>query len=166
MFGSFIFEISLIQIFINENLRRNLRLFWYFFVFLRKNTFKKMDDKSLIEKYNEAEARIAEAKVCLARLEKKLNERKIELASKELQIEQLRLITRCKKESSPLPGAVVFDIDTIIESYKKQFPLHKPFIYWKSLINILSTFNQTELKKALKSHDISKYVKWQIQPPK
>ena len=126
-----------------------------------------MEDKSLIEKYNEAEARIAEAKVCLVRLEKKLNERKIELASKELQIEQLRLITRSPHVSSPASAVagMVMDIDSIIDSYKQQFLFHKPFMYWKALINLLSMFNQTELKKALRLHDISKYVKWQIQPP-
>ena len=98
-----------------------------------------------------------EAQTCLVRLEKQLKNKKLQIKYKESEIRQLRFIMSTKQN---------LDINSILSTYKQQFPFHKPFIYWKSLINILSTFNQTELKKALKSHDISKYVKWQIQPPK
>ena len=58
------------------------------------------------------------------------------------------------------------NIDSIIQQYKTRFPLHAPFIYWKSLIQMLSLLKTNELKKSIKQHDICKYIKWQILPPK
>ena len=57
------------------------------------------------------------------------------------------------------------NIDSIIQQYKTRFPLHAPFIYWKSLIQMLSLLKTNELKNSIKKHDIYKYIKWQILPP-
>ena len=59
-----------------------------------------------------------------------------------------------------------FNIDELLDYYKTRYPLHRPFIYWKSLIDMLYSIEKTDLKTALKRHECCKYVRWQLEPPK
>ena len=59
-----------------------------------------------------------------------------------------------------------FNIDALLDYYKTKYPQHKPFIYWKSLIDMLSSMEIPHLKATLKRHDSCKYVRWQLDPPK
>ena len=58
------------------------------------------------------------------------------------------------------------DIDALLSYYKTMHPQHRPYIYWKALIDMLSSIETPHLKAALKRHDCCKYVRWQLEPPK
>ena len=95
-----------------------------------------------------------EAQTCLVRLEKQLKDKKLQIKYKESEIRQLRFIIQN------------LDIDSILTTYKQQFPFHKPFVYWKALRGMFDGVNESELKRVLKQHWINMYVRWQLQPPK
>ena len=59
-----------------------------------------------------------------------------------------------------------FNIDALLNYYKTMHPQHRPYIYWKALIDMLSSIKTPHLKAALKRHDCCKYVRWQLEPPK
>ena len=98
-----------------------------------------------------------EAQTCLVRLEKQLKNKKLQIKYKESEIRQLRFIMSTKQN---------LDINSILSTYKQQFPFHKPFVYWKALKGMFDGVNESELKRVLKQHCINMYVRWQLQPPK
>ena len=128
----------------------------------------------------QAEFRLNEAKKSINKTEEIIHKYKMQLASKELQLKKMRSIFSFNPPPPPPPSPVkknhelenyknsnnTKNIDSIIQQYKTRFPLHAPFIYWKSLIQMLSLLRTNELKNSIKQHDICKYIKWQILPPK
>ena len=124
----------------------------------------------------QAEYRINEAKKSINKTEEIIQKYKIQLASKELQLKKMRSIFSFPPPPPPPSPVHIINnnsnenndnnIDSIIQQYKTRFPLHAPFIYWKSLIQMLSLLRTNELKNSIKQHDICKYIKWQILPPK
>ena len=123
----------------------------------------------------QAEYRINEAKKSINKTEEIIQKYKIQLASKELQLKKMRSIFSFPPPPPPPSPVHIINnnsnenndnnIDSIIQQYKTRFPLHAPFIYWKSLIQMLSLLRTNELKNSIKKHDICKYIKWQILPP-
>ena len=125
----------------------------------------------------QAEHRINEAKKSINKTEEIIQKYKMQLASKELQLKKMRSIFTFPPPPPPSPVNICLEhknhqihknthnIDSIIQQYKTRFPLHAPFIYWKSLIQMLSLLKTNELKNSIKKHDIYKYIKWQILPP-
>ena len=123
----------------------------------------------------QAEYRINEAKKSINKTEEIIQKYKIQLASKELQLKKMRSIFSFPPPPPPPSPVHIINnnsnenndnnIDSIIQQYKTRFPLHAPFIYWKSLIQMLSLLKTNELKNSIKKHDICKYIKWQILPP-
>ena len=121
----------------------------------------------------QAEYRINEAKKSINKTEEIIQKYKIQLASKELQLKKMKSIFSFPPPPPPPSPVHIINnnsnnnenIDSIIQQYKTRFPLHAPFIYWKSLIQMLSLLRTNELKNSIKKHDICKYIKWQILPP-
>ena len=122
----------------------------------------------------QAEYRINEAKKSINKTEEIIQKYKIQLASKELQLKKMRSIFSFPPPPPPPSPVHIINnnndnndnnIESIIQQYKTRFPLHAPFIYWKSLIQMLSLLRTNELKNSIKKHDICKYIKWQILPP-
>ena len=141
-------------------------------------------NKQIQIRLEQAEFRLNEAKKSINKTEEIIHKYKMQLASKELQLKKMRSIFSFNPPPPSTPTAPPspvrsFDelenyknnnptknIDSIIQQYKTRFPLHAPFIYWKSLIQMLSLLRTNELKNSIKQHDICKYIKWQILPPK
>ena len=123
----------------------------------------------------QAEYRINEAKKSINKTEEIRQKYKIQLASKELQLKKMRSIFSFPPPPPPPSPVHIINnnsnenndnnIESIIQQYKTRFPLHAPFIYWKSLIQMLSLLRTNELKNSIKKHDNCKYIKWQILPP-
>ena len=71
------------------------------------------------------------------------------------------LYKQCK--DIPKGTGVDIDINKLVEAYFTMNPWHQPYIYWKVFCHC--NLETDELKMALKKHEMSKYVKWQSNPP-
>ena len=104
------------------------------------------------------------------RLEKELTkqlELKLQIAESNTEAQKLALQrqelffnifqSKTNKKASPKVG---IDVEQLIKMYFTGYPSHHPYVYWQTICHFRAPSDSRMLENALKTHAISKYMKW------